>query len=867
MAGLRRFWNTLRPGGIERDIDRELAFHLAERIDDLRAQGLSHEEASRRARIQFGNVTLQAERTRDMDVSMWVDAFVRDLRYAATSLARTPGFTFAVVVTLALGIGANSAVFSAVDAVLVRPLPFPDADRLMRLGQRQQRTAESHIAPVRLEDWNRLNVTFEGITGHYTEDVSETSGELPERVRRALVAPRFLEVWGIAPALGRGFTNAEHSAAGPRAVLISDRYWRVRLGGDPNVLNRTIRIGAVAFPIIGVMPASFRFPDRDVDVWFPVALDFQYAQSRLNTWYTGIGRLKPGVTLEQARSNLAAVQAQLGEQYPDSDGKLGVEIAPLKETTVGGIRASLWVVFGGVSVLLLITCTNIAGLLLSRATHRRQEISIRLSLGASRVTVAMQLLVETFLLSLAGAALGLAVAAATAAGLRSLSADLPRMDEIRVDWMVVVYTLTTAMLVTVLCGILPAIRTGRDDVTGTLKGTTRTQVSGRHSLQWLLVGAQVTLSVVLLSAAGLLVRSFQELSRVDLGFDSSRVLTFRVSGDFSETVNMQRLANRINTTIDALRALPGVEGVATSTFLPGVPSEFENAFTLLEGRSDEERRMVAESRVVSPEYFATMKIPLLEGEGCRRQPVDAPRVILVNRAFVSRYLSGWPSPLGLQLASGTNLARAGRISGVVGDARERGIDRAPAPMVYACSSAGNPTPVFLVRTHGEPMALAQTVRLTVKELEPLRSVYNIAPLEERIDGAFAQNRLRTVVLVVFALAALLLTCVGLYGTLTYVVNLRRREVGLRLALGAVRAGIVRQFLGQGLRVVAVSCALGLGLALAFARLISGMLYGVSATDPYVLSMVVTVVLVVATLAAVVPAARASMIEPMRVLRE
>jgi putative ABC transport system permease protein len=395
----------------------------------------------------------------------------------------------------------------------------------------------------------------------------------------------------------------------------------------------------------------------------------------------------------------------------------------------------------------------------------------------------------------------------------------------------------------------------------------RTQVSGRHALQWLFVGAQVALSVVLLAAAGLLARSVHELSRVDFGFDPSRVLTFRVSGSFAETGDYARLVTRIDTTIDQLAALPGVEAAATAIFLPGVPAEFEQAFALAEARNDDQRRLVAENRVVSAEYFATMKIPLVEGEMCRRQPFGAPMPLMVNRAFRSRYLPERSSPIGLHLVSGTNIANAGTIVGVVADARDHGIDRAPAPIVYSCFSAPLPTPRFLVRTRGEPAALAHTVRMMLKEREPLRSVYDIAPLEDRIGGAFAQNRLRTTVLAFFALTALTLACVGLYGTLSYVVNLRRREVGLRLALGAVGKTLVRQFLMEAWRVVVIAIIAGLVLSFLFTRLLAGMLFGVSPADPIVLATVVAIVLVVATIAALVPAMRAALVEPMQVLRE
>jgi putative ABC transport system permease protein len=867
MSWFRRLRNTLRPRNMERDIERELAFHLAEREDQLRAEDLGGEEARREARMRFGNPIVQAERTRDMDVSASIDAVLRDVRYAIRSLARTPGFTITVMLTLALGIGANTAVFSAVNAVLLKPLPFPEADRLVRLRQVHEGVAESNIAPVRLQDWRRLNVTFEAMTGYSIGDASDTSGDVPEHVRRASVTPPFLDVWGISPAIGRGFTAAEHRTGGPPAVLVSDRYWRVRLGGDRNVLGRTVRIENMSYPIVGVMPPSFHFPDRAVDLWLPAPVDASVAQSRKATWYTGVGRLKRGVTLEQARANLDAVQAELGRQYPETDSKIRPRIMPLKDVTIGGVGNSLWLLFAGVSVLLLITCTNIAGLLLARDTNRRREISVRLALGASNTAVVIQIVVEALVLSLAGATIGLLLAAGAVAGLRASVADLPRVDEIAIEWRILLYTLVSALVVAVLCGVVPAIRSTRVSTAGALNEAGRTQVSGRNSLQWLFVGVQVALSVVLLAAAGLLARSFQELSRVDLGFDPARVLTFRVSGSFAETADYARLVSRIDNTIDDVSALPGVEGVATAIFLPGVPAEYEQTFALQEAKTDDERRLVAESRVVSAEYFRTMKIPLVDGDMCRRQPFGAPMQLMVNRAFRSRYLSAWSSSIGLHLATGTSTANAGTIVGIVADARDHGIDRPPAPIVYSCFSAPNPTPRFLVRTRGDPAQLAPTVRQKLKEREPLRSVYDIAPLDDRIGGAFVEDRLRTAVLAFFAITALALACIGLYGTLSYVVSLRRREIGLRLALGAAGKALVRQFLVHAWRVVVAGIVAGLALSFFFTRLLAGMLYGVSRADPAVLGAVVGGVFMVATLAALIPAMRAARVEPLQVLRE
>jgi predicted permease len=408
----------------------------------------------------------------------------------------------------------------------------------------------------------------------------------------------------------------------------------------------------------------------------------------------------------------------------------------------------------------------------------------------------------------------------------------------------------------------------------------RTKVSGSQRLQWALVGGQVALSVTLLMGAGLLVRSFHALTRVEPGFEKLGVLTFRMSGSWNETADYPALLARVDLAIDTLGALPGVEGAATTGWaLPGTPTQWEASFGVVEAGGDADRRIVTDLRVVSPEYFATMRIPLLQGERCGRRPVG-PRGTpsgqgfdrMVNRAFVERHLSDFPSAVGLHLQAYGDAALegaggAGRIVGVVGDAREQGIDRVPAPIVYSCLSAPGPTPFFLVRTSGDPLALVAAVRARMKELEPQRSVYDIAVLDERIDDAYGLRRLLALLLVAFSLSALSLASVGLYGTLSYVVGLRRREVGLRMALGALRADIVRQFLAQGLRVVGLACAGGAFLALALRRVLAGLLYGVSATDAATLLGVVALVAVVAVLASLVPALRAARLDPMRVLRE
>lgn len=868
MAWLQKFRNIFRPGRLQNDLERELTFHVREREEELRASGLSGAEAARAARQQFGNFTRQLETTRDMDIHDWLESMVRNFRHGARVLAKTPAFTITVILTLALGIGANSAVFSAIYAVLLRPLPFPNDEELVRLLQSRPNNPVHYVAPIRIEEWNRFNSTFQAITGYSWEDASETSGDVPEKLRIARVAPRFLKVLGINPALGRDFSPQEERYGGPAAVLISYRLWQRRFGGDANAVGKALRFGGQSSPIVGIMPAAFQFPDHDVDLWSLRPPDAPYAQNREIGWYTGIGRLKRGVTVARARDNLAAVQSGLGRQYPKPDATISVSMTPLKEATVGGVRKSLWLLFASVSLLLLIACTNIAALLLSRAAARRHETSVRFSLGASRASVAAQLFTEVLILAVAGALVGLMLATGASYVFRALAKDLPRIEEIGLHGTIVVYSLVCAVAVTLLCGIVPAIRGTRGSLAALAQGG-RSQVSGRNRLQFLLVGMQVALAVILLEGAGLLVRSFQELGRVSPGFDPQHVLTFRISSTFAEAGG-NRATQRTNRILDNLRSLPGIEGAATSTSLPGVPDEYEFELKTTEARAETEpgvaeTKMVAQGRWVAPEYFSVLHIPILDGELCRDEP-DVPTA-MVNRSFANQYLHG-AAAIGRHLVQPANPhSRPAEIRGIVGDVRETGLDREPPPTAYWCAGAMQPFTVFLIRARGEPGSLAGTVRRKIHEVEPLRSVYDLTPLTSHISDAYAENRLRMILLAFFALTALALVSVGLYGTLSYAVTVRRREVAVRMALGALRVQVARQFLAQGLAITMLGCMAGLLFAMAFARMLSSMLYGVSAMDAITLGGVTVIMLAVSVLASLFPSIRAARLEPMQALRE
>ena len=848
-------------------VDQEIAFHIAKLTEDFIAQGLSPQEARRRASIEFGGREQVKQTVREVHISALVETLLFNLKSALRFVRKSPSFSFVVILTLALGIGANSAVFSAIDAIILRPLPYPNSNQLVAISQHdiQSRDANRFVAPSRLEDWNRMNSTFQSISGYYFDDLSETSGSLPEKVTECLVAPRFLEVMGVSPALGREFTPQEEHWGGPNAALISYAYWQRHFHGDPDAIGQKLHVGGYSYPIIGVMPASFRFPNDTVDLWTPSAPDAPFAQRRDETWFTVIGRMKPGVLLREATTDLRTVQSRLGKQFPKPDAELTVQTQAMKDVIVGDSRSSLWLLYGSVSLLLLIACSNIAALLLARTTEREHEVSIRFSLGASRLAIIGQLLSEVFVLALLGALVGLLVAAASARGFHLLAKTLPRAEEIGLNWQIVAYTLSAAILTTLLCGLFPALRGTRRTLAHSLASGSRTQVSARGTVQWLLVGTQITLAVTLLIGAGLLLRSFQQLARVSPGFDPSHVLTFQISGSWGETSDMPKVTQRIDRSLDTIRSIPGVEAASTAAMLPGVPSLYQIEFKI-DGKIEPGHPILADSRYVSAGYYQTMQIPLLVGEACKQASTTSD--VVVNRAFADKYMSD-TSPVGHQVegASYNDFLPKGIIRGIAGNAREEGLNTQPVPTVYSCFSAPDPFPNYLVRTSGDPMALAETIRRKIHEVDPSRSVYAFAPLQDHLDDASSENRLRTMLLAIFAATAVLLACIGLYGTLSYLSRLRQREVGVRLALGAMRNQIVARFLLQGLRVATIGCVVGLVLGLWLSHFIASMLYGVSVLDPATYGGVIGLILMVAASASLLPALRASRVDPVQVLRE
>ena len=852
----------------ETDLNSELRFHIEELVDAKVAAGIEPAEARRQALLEFGGAEQVREDCRDVHrIALW-DHTIANLKAAFRFIRKSPVFSLAVILTMALGIGANSAVFSAVNAVVLRPLPFPNAEEIVSLHQRNTlaKGGETPVAPIRIEDWNRLNNTFTAVSGYYTQDVSETSGSLPEKLTEGLVAPRFLQTWGISPIAGRDFAPDEERFGGPNAALISDHLWRRLFHADTSVIGKQLHFGKYASTVVGVLPANFIYPDSKIDFWAPSPADAPFAQSRDSTWYFTFGRLKPRISVARAQANLAAVQAQLGRQFPKTDASLRIDLQPFKDSVVGSAsRGSLYILFGSVTLLLVIACTNIAALLLARMSERGREIAIRYSLGASRLSVIFQLLTESLVLAVAGSVAGLGIAWAGAAMLRSSAAALPRSTEISLDWSIVLYALASAFVCTVLFGLVPALQATRRTIAGSLSGGSRTQVSARHPLQWLLVGVQVALAVTLLVGASLLLRSFQALGRVAPGFNASHVLSFRVSGSWGETADMKALNARVDRELDAIRNIPGVLSAASSASLPGFTGEYPLDVSLVEGHSSTDK-ITSDSKTVSAAYFETMQIPVLSGRAC--QPGRLTSSVVVNRSFVDTFMTNQPV-VGrhLRFPGSVYQSAAAEIVGIAADARENGVNQAPVPTIYWCLSAPDPSPYILVRTAADPAAMSFVIRRKIHDIEPSRSVFDVVPLEEILFNANGENRFRTMLLTLFALTAIALASLGLYGTLSYFVSLRHREVGLRMALGALPKQILGSFFVQGLAVAAFGCFGGLCLALALSRFLSSMLWGITRSDAFSYLTVTGLVLLVAAIASVLPAARAAHVDPMNALRD
>ncbi|MFL6333867.1 MAG: ABC transporter permease [Pyrinomonadaceae bacterium] len=797
----------------------------------------------------------------------------QDVRFGLRLLWKRPGFTAVALAVLALGVGANTAIFSVVNAVLLRPLPYPGAERVVVFEgvNPSKGIKESNVSAPDFADWQTQARSLEALAMYYPGGTNLTGADEPERVTVAWVGADFFRVIGVGAARGRTLLPEEDRPGGPNVVVISHGLWQRRFGSDPGVVGRTMEMSGQKWEIIGVMPAGFNFPQR-AQVWGPLQLDVAQ-EPRDNRGVFVLGRLREGVTLGAAQAEMDAISARLAEAYAVTNAGWSVRLQTLKDTLVGELKTTLFMLLAGVGLLLLIACANVANLLLARASGRRREIALRLALGASRARIARQMLTEGVLLSLAGGALGAALSVWLTDLLVALApADTPRLAEASADWRVLLFAVGASVLTGIAFGLAPAWQASRYDLNEPLKEGGRGLSGSRSRLRSGLVVAEVALSLLLLAGAGLLVKSFTRLQAVDPGFDPEGVITMRVSLPGARYKEPARRAEFFAALTERVKAVPGVESAGATIALPLNGSNYQIGRGFIrEGRPETpEEDTDASYSVVTPGYFRAMRIPLRAGRVFdERDRMESAKVVVINEAFARKAFPG-EDPLGKRIHIWRDEKFLREVVGVVGDTKPWLLDAQEAalqmyvPHPQDAEWAGLS---LVVRARGaEPGSLVGRVREEVRALDRELPVYDVKTLDKVVADSTAYRRVAMFLMAGFACSALLLAGVGLYGVVSYSVAQRTREIGVRLALGARGRDILGLVVRQGMLLTLAGLALGLACAFALTRLIAGLLYGVTATDPVVYLAVSLLLAAVALLACLVPARRATKVDPMVALR-
>jgi putative ABC transport system permease protein len=798
--------------------------------------------------------------------------FWQDLRYGARMLLKQPGLTLVAVFTLALGIGANSAIFSVVNGVLLRPMPLEDPDRLIKIWETFLPGGQGTASAPNLKDWREQNTIFKGIAAYQFSSFNLRGLESPERLQGATVSPNFFDVVGIRPRLGRAFQIGEDEAGRSRVALLSHRLWQRAFGGDAGVVGKEIPLNGENYTVIGVMPPEFRFPSRQTEIWVPLVIPPDQINNRDNHWMFTLARLKPDASFEQAREQMAAIAKRIEQQYPDSQAGRGVFLIPLQEETVRDIRPALRALMFAVGFVLLIACANVANLLLGRATSRRREIAVRTALGAGRLRIVRQLLTESLLLAAAGGALGLASAKWGVEALLVLAENfLPRANEVGLDWRVATFTVALSLLTGVFFGLIPALQSSRVDLQSAMKEGAG--AGGGAQTNWLrsaLVVMEVAATLVLLIGAGLLIKSFIRLYETDLGFKAENVLTMSLALPQAKYPDVQAAAAFHQKLVERVASLPGARSAGVINYLPVQQWGF-NGGIAIEGQDQYEpgREPLAEFRAISPDYFRTMSVPIISGRFCTAQDQsNSAPVVIVNQTLAQRYLPG-QDPIGKRIRSIGNNWRT--VVGVVGDVRQSGVTQSVRAEVYVPVTQAIWTPLaqtmsLVVRADAEPEALISAVRNAVREIDPAQPVFNVKTMEAVVTDSVADRRLNMQLLGIFAAVALTLAVIGIYSVMTYTVSQHTREIGIRMALGARPLDVLKLVVGQGMGLTLVGVGLGLAGAFGLTRLMATLLYGVKATDPPMFAVVSALLVIVSLLACYVPARRAMKVDPMVALR-
>jgi putative ABC transport system permease protein len=804
-----------------------------------------------------------------------METLLQDLRYGIRMLLRSPGFTAVALLTLALGIGANSAMFSVVNAVLLRPLPYEESERLVFLSEREPQLEGMSISYPNFLDWREQNRVFEQIAVFRRQSYNLTGGSEPERLIGGQVSAGLFPALRVKPARGRTFLAEEDKPGGNHVVILSHGLWQRRFGSDPGILGQTLALNGKNYSVIGIMPPSFLFPSR-AELWTPVGQESgqpSWQERGNHPGLYGIGRLQPGVSLAQARGEMDTIAARLEKQYPQSNTGNRVTITPLHETIVSNIRRALWVLLGAVGFVLLIACANVANLLLARAAARQKEIAIRTALGAKRLRVMRQLLTESLLLSVLGGAAGLFLAAWSVDLLVTVSPNnIPRAREIGLDGRVLGFTLMVSLLTGIIFGLAPALQASRPNLNEALKEGSRAS-GGVHSHRFrgALVVAEVALALVLLIGGGLLIRSFYHLQQVDPGFKADHLLTVQISLPQAKYPEDGQKVNFYQQVLQRIGALPGALVAGAATGLPLGNNGNQTSF-FLEGKPAPAPGHVplAEVAIVSPEYFRAMGMSLLKGRAfTEHDSKDAPRVVVIDEAFASRY---WPAedPIGKRIRFGGNDPRnplvtvAGIVRRVKMDGLNAESNRVQAYFSFMQQPWSGMT--LVVRTAGDPSTLTSSVRQQVLAIDQDQPVYNVRTIEQVWADSVAPQRLNMLLLGIFAAVALILAAVGIYGVMAYSVTQRAHEVGIRLALGAQPRDVLKMIIKQGMALTLIGVIIGLMGAFALTRWMSALLFGVKPADPATFAGIASLLAAVALLATLIPARKATKVDPLTALR-
>jgi putative ABC transport system permease protein len=873
----------------EAEIVEELAQHVDDVYERFLRNGATESEAKRAALLELeGENLLQNElrrvqkplrenpvlgETRKLNIfaDLWAD-----LRYAARMQVKNPAFTLIAIIALALGIGANTAIFSVVNTVLLRPLPYKDPERLAMVWEDATKHGYPRDTPAAANfvDWRDQNQVFEGMAAIADESFNFTGVGEPERLEGRRVSSSLFPLLGVEPQIGRVFAAGEDQPGSQRVVLLSYPFWQRRFGGDSSIVGKSLTLNGEGYTVVGVMPARFQFPSSDDEVWVPLALTPQQAANRNRHYLQVVARLKPGVTLTQAQTEMSTIATRLQQQYPQANADLGAAVMSLREHLVGDIKPALLILLGAVSLVLLIACANVANLLLARAAVRQKEIAVRVALGAKRTRLLKQFLTESVLLSTLGGIVGMAIAYGGLILLRTfIPENISQAREISIDFRVLAFTLLVSVATGVIFGLAPAIQAMRFNQIETLKEGGRDAATGGSGkrLRSLLVMAEVAISLVLLIGAGLLINSFLRLRNVDPGFRAENLLTMKIVLPEPKYREFERRSAFYTDLVQRVESLAGVRSAAVTTNLP-LYRQGNSISIGIEGRPDPPpgQELIVVTRIISPGYFDTMSIPLLRGRQFTDQDTGtSPNVLVISETMARRF---WPGEeaIGKRISAGRVESPEDwiQIVGVVKDVRQFELNADPKPQMYmSYRQAGFFAPRDLVvKTDVDPSSMAATVRKAVWDIDKDQPVSNIRTMESILADSIARQRFSMLLLAIFAAVALVLAGVGIYGVMSYSVAQRTREIGIRMALGAQTGAVLKLAVGYGLKLVVAGIVLGLIAAFALTRVMSTLLFGVTATDPATFTLISLLLVCVAAIASYIPAKRATKVNPIIALR-